>query len=737
MPSSSSPNRQRALFWVVLALVASAAALVSWRLELTPRVESDFFFASDDPQLRASERIAELFPTPGQVLISARSDNIDSPEYRERIADLTSELKALDGVTGVRSLSSGPADPGTVGTSPVWSRLLYARPPQDPDLTPADEPGGEARNIPQTFSQLIVSLDDDSRSTIAAIEEVVEGFRAPSFVLQISGVPYVVELIRRHLLRDLRLFSIAAFSVFGLLIVVLYRSFRIAVGTLICCSSAALLTLSTLHLLGLRVGLLTANLLTIVFVLTLSHIVFLTANWRRLASDAADGAAALGDAIGVTLQASFWCMVTTLLGFASLLLANAKPLRELGLAGALGSVAAILVAYGLYPSFLRGVAPRGSRTAGRRWPRWLGRSSIKVLTIALGLATVVAALGLRSVDTDPSLLSYFAEGSDLRQGLEFIDQQGGSSPLYLVVRDPEGRRLTQGEVAKRLAAVQRALEEDPEVGLSLSLPVLLEEAERVPLAILLGRDKLVDLLDSDAFGNIARSFVTADRHLGLFFLRLHESGRTVPRRQVVARLTDHVAEQGLATELVGGLYELQGQLGALVASSVVTGLGCLLGLFLLIAAFLSRSPRLTAIMVLTLATVPVLLLGSFGLVGQPLDVISSPAANIAIALGIDSMIHLLAAVRRRRAAGDDDATAWAVARARMAAPILGAALLLAVGFGIFALSSFPPTQRFGLLVAAGTVLAAVLSLVVLPFLAAPRTHRSDASADRDETSQAA
>lgn len=731
MQSPPTQDLQRALFWLVLVLVTSAAVLVSWRLELTPKVESDFFFASDDPQLRASERIAELFPTQPQVLISARSDDIDSPQYRERIGGLSTELVALEGVASVRSLTSGPVDPGTVASSPVWSRLLYAKPPQDHHTARGQSAPAShtARDIAQSFSQLIVALDDDSRATIEGIERVVESFRAPSFVLQISGVPYVVELIRRHLLRDLRLFSAAAIGVFGLLIVILYRSVRIAVGTLLCCSSAALLTLSALHLLGLRVGLLTANLLTIVFVLTLSHIVFLTANWRRLASGGTEDA--LSTATRVTLQASFWCMVTTLLGFASLLLANAKPLRELGLAGALGSVAAILVAYGLYPSFLRGLEVQRSGEGRQRWPRWLDRRRTGVLTCALGLMTIVAAWGLRAVNTDPSLLTYFAAGSELRQGLEFVDQSGGSSPLYLVARDPEGRRLTQGEVHKRLAAVQSALEEEPEVGLSMSLPVLLEEARRVPLAVLLGRDKLVDLLDSEAFGHIARSFVTADRQLGLFFLRMHESGRTVPRREVVARLTRHVADQGLETELVGGLYELQGQLGALVSSSLLTGLGSLLLIFLTIAAFLARSLRLTAVMVLTLATVPVLLLGGLGLVRQPLDVISSPAANIAIALGIDSMIHLLSAVRRRLALGDDAATAWIKARSQMAAPILGAALLLAVGFGIFALSSFPPTQRFGLLVATGTILAALLSLIVLPFLAVPWTHQETRARDAE------
>ena len=58
-----------------------------------------------------------------------------------------------------------------------------------------------------------------------------------------------------------------------------------------------------------------------------------------------------------TFRASIWCMVTTFSGFLSLLLASARPLRDLGLAGAIGTVIALIVAYSVYPVFLRGMGP--------------------------------------------------------------------------------------------------------------------------------------------------------------------------------------------------------------------------------------------------------------------------------------------------------------------------------------------------------------------------------------------
>ena len=192
---------------------------------------------------------------------------------------------------------------------------------------------------------------------------------------------------------------------------------------------------------------------------------------------------------------------------------------------------------------------------------------------------------------------------------------------------------------------------------------------------------------------------------------------------MVDRLATEVERSGLDLADLGGLYELQGRLGELVASSLVGGLGALFALFVLIAAWVARQARVAMAMVLSLLAVPVLLLGSLGHLGVPLDVISSPAANVAIALGIDSMIHLVMAVRRRREAGDVGVHAWRAAVGELWGPILGATLILAGGFGIFGLSSFPPTQRFGVMVAGGTLIAAAMTLLVLPFLATA-SHRS-------------
>ncbi|HUP43625.1 MAG TPA: hypothetical protein VM599_10495, partial [Thermoanaerobaculia bacterium] len=645
---------------LVLLLAAVAVAFVVLFVDLTPRVEGDFFFASDDPQLRAAARIEELFPSRPQVLVAAVADDPRSPETLERIGRLTAELAALDGVASVLSATSGPPSPEAAFEGPFWSRVLSpGQPPgQNPGQAPAGAPSGpagEAGAGPRA-SFLVVELAEGARpeALIPRLEAALDAAEAPGFELEASGVPYVVELIRRHLLRDLRVFTAAALALFGLLVLLLYRDLRIAAGILATCLTACAVSLVLLRLAGLTLGVLTANLVTIVFVLTLSHLVYLTANWRRLAASpprsppgagAVPGPAPAGDdpvlaAIRATGEASFWCMATTLLGFLSLLLASARPLRELGTAGALGTLVAFAAASGLYPSVRRwapaaGDAARGGarptarpRSAsggelpdpfgGRRLGRWVA---------VVAVLAAVAAVGLPRIETDPGLLAYFAPGSEIREGLEAIDAAGGSSPLRVVFRDAGGGRLDSQEAFFRLLEIQTELEADPEVGTVLSLAPLLQEAARTtPYAALLGAPQLVELLSGPAFEGVAGSFLTADRTRGVVVLRMREAGRRDERGAVVARVEEALRRHGFVPELAGGLYELQGELAALVASSLLVGLGGLALLFAGVAWAVSRSPAASAAMLVCLAGTPVFVFGAMGHLGLPVDFISSPAA---------------------------------------------------------------------------------------------------------------
>jgi uncharacterized protein len=120
----------------------------------------------------------------------------------------------------------------------------------------------------------------------------------------------------------------------------------------------------------------------------------MTFNWQTLA----DRAHRIGkespdlarDARRMTFSPSLWSMVCASLGFASLLIVQAKPLRELGFGGLLGSVVAFACAYLMYPAFLRWAVSRKSKIVKAEpthafWARRFPLLSLGVIVLGIGL----------------------------------------------------------------------------------------------------------------------------------------------------------------------------------------------------------------------------------------------------------------------------------------------------------------------------------------------------------------
>lgn len=687
---------------LLLLFTAGCTAALFRFVDLTPRIDENFFFSTDDPQFQDSLRLERMFKLPPQIFMTAEG-NIRSRAYLDRISLLTQDLQEIKGVKSVFSLGAGPGSVEDAVESPLWSRFLIAWDARD------NERG----------SNLVLALEKSPEygPIVEKINELKARYDAPGFDLSITGTPYVVHEIQKRLIQDMRNFTLAAAIVFSLVIAVIYRSGWILLGAIHCAWTAAVLDFLALKLLGVDPGPLGANLWTIAFILTLSHVVFISGNWERLARA---GTVALRElpqaAARETGVASFWSMITNSLGFATLLFTAARPIRQFGLAGLVGSILAMAVAYSIFPTYLRLVRgpARPERSVGpiasiraRMKPRY---GIPAALVAALGLA--VSTGGGRIV-TQPPIFAYFDEESGLRQDLTRIDRLGGSSPLYLAVRSSRGGTLMNEKEYIRLWELQLALEEHPRVGEVVSLPAVLGEFVNSPLAPLLSWELIYAILDLPLLGEPGRSLVTEDRRTALYLLRMQESelGGAL-REEVVEDLLGVVRRMGFDPVLTGGLFRLTGELSTLVSRSLLQGVTGLAGMLFLIALLVSRSLRVAIAVVLSLVLVPLTVLGAAGYLKIPLEIIATPGINLAMGLGVDEMIHLVHHAKMSATGSDFES-----ARRELRKPISTSCLMLGLGFSVFSLSNFPPTRNMGWLVVIGSAMALAVMLLVFPILA--------------------
>src|SRR6267143_1368993 len=462
--------------WEMLAVTAVLFVLVAVFVDLKPVVEENFFFSTSDPGFGQSKKIEQRFPSQPEVILNVSSRDISSPHYLAGIQKLTQQVNTIDEVSAVKSLAEGPKNFQDALASPFWSRLLIAE--------------------DRKSSNVLVFLENkDPEKPIKRIERIMHEFDETDFRIHIAGPPYVVEMIRRSLTHDFWYFSLTAVVLFGLTMAAMFRSARVFLGMLATCASAVLLTLLLQSIFGRKIGILTVNLGTIVFVVALSHLVYMMFNWqtladrgRRLGKESPNLAA---DARRMTFPPSFWSMVCASLGFGSLLIVQAKPLRELGFGGVLGTIVAFVCAYVVYPAFLRWAVPHKTKLVEMEPPRAFWSRRFVLLSIAVILISAALGFGLRRINTDPSLLDYFKPHTELWDGLEYVDRNGGSNPLTLVVAAANGTKLNTDAAYQKMWTLHGALENNRYVGTVISLPTLLAEGDRMPFSLLISYEKMM------------------------------------------------------------------------------------------------------------------------------------------------------------------------------------------------------------------------------------------------------
>src|SRR5438445_3742307 len=529
-------------YWLMLAITGVLFALVATFVDLKPVVDENFFFSTSDPGVQQTKKIERRFPSQPEVILAVSSRDISSARYLGKIQRLTQRVRTIGGVSAVKSLTEGPKSFEDALKSPFWSRLLIA-------------PDRKSTNV------IIFMKGRHTERPIQKLEQIVHELEARDFHIHIAGPPYVVEMIRRSLGHDFRYFTLTAVVLFGLTMAALFRSTRLFVGMQCTCASAVLLTLLIQSMLGHKIGILTVNLGTIVFVIAMSHLVYMTFNWQTLA----DRAHRLGkespdlamDAWRMTFPPSFWSMVCASLGFASLLIVQAKPLRELGFGGVLGTVVAFACAYLMYPAFLRWAVPRESKIVEAEPPHRFWARPFPIFSAAVIVASAVLAFGLKQVNTDPSLLDYFKPHQELRDGLEYVDRNGGCNPLTLVVSSADGTKLNTDQAYQKMWTLHGALENYNDVGTVISLPTLLAEGDRVPFSFFLSYEKMMEIMEQPKYARVAKSFVTEDRTQAVFLLRMVEARRDKLRLEVVDDLRSICRKHGFTPALVGSIYYLQ------------------------------------------------------------------------------------------------------------------------------------------------------------------------------------
>lgn len=705
---------RRKLLALACALITLAAIWQAGKVGVDNSLR--IWFLDGDPHLVAYRSYQERFGSDEVVLVVFRdAGGMASGAGLQLLSRAETLLGAVDGVSGVISIA-GYAD-AVRQEAELESALSGAR---------AVHPGEEAlrRRIleDQTLRDRLISRDGataaivvrmqageqlDARrdAVLRDIERALDKLGAPH---HLAGIGVLYLALNRLSIVDAFVLFCGALGVMFALLCVVYRRVAPAVVTLGVATAAMLWTMGLYGAAGRNLNMVTSVMPTLILVIGVAemvHILLCAADLPQLAGRREKAVAV----ISRMLRPCLLNIVTSAAGFAALALSPLPAVRDLGIFSAAGLLACLLLT--LVGTAFALASPRCEpRAGGNRWLRQCAgrlceigiRRPALTLSICAAITLAAAAVGSRVV-VDTFTLEFLSPEHPVRRDSELIEERlAPYVPLDFLVRGADG--AVRPELLAAIGRWQRAGERLPGVGWS-----------RSP-ADTLG---LTEKLDPRA---------AQDGTLRVTFSVRMQSARGV-ERTMRALLEAARMPQGTSVQPAGYLPLYVRMIDYIVDSQISGFAFAFIAIFGVIAlAF--RSAPIAALAVPSNLLPLVFIFGAMGAAGIRLDAATVTIAAVVLGLVVDDTVHFLHRLHDALGRCADRASALRETVRSAGHAILTTALVMTLGFSVFALSEIRSLVHFGLLIALAMASSVVTDLLLIPALVMLRRSRTPRHAYR-------
>lgn len=709
---------------VALVLLCLLAAPFAARVGVDNRLE--LWVAPEGEQAERYARFREDFGSDEFLLVAFAGEWLTQPA----LAAQERALERLEALPHVRRVSGPPA---------VRRDLL-----EDPDDLEALR---EELLATPFYRRFLVSATGEAAGLLVetalppeptARAELVRGARAALAPLRDAGLeahlvgPPVLNVALDELSRreGARTFPVA-FTLSLALVALAFRALRPALVAGACAGAALLLTFGAMGAAGRSLNLVTAVLPALLWVLALAGTLHLLARERAHRAAGRSPRAALAAALAEVAGPCAMAAVTTALGFASLLAADMRPVRELGAFAALGVLIGLLVQLTLAPALVRAIGP-GSGPAPGPAP---GRAILERVGLfatahprgviaGAAAAVVLVALSLPHLRVESDPLSFLPRTSETARAYAFVAEQlTGFYSLELVVDTPES--WLAPEVWPPLDALQEAVGAEPGVARVLSPLDFLRHLHALSRGRADGSYRLPEdegaatrsMRLYDAFGGGQRTRLVAEGGRRVRLSALVDVMPSGAFRSIVDGADRALASlpPGYSGHTTGVVLRLvDAQLGLVESQLRSFGLA-FATVFACVGAGL-RSLRLLLVSVLPNLLPVAAAFAAMVALGIALDAATVMMASVALGIAVDDTVHLLSAYRRGRRGPASRGAAARAALGEVGPAMWVTTAASCVGFAALLTSSFAPIRWFGALATLALAVALLADAVVVPAL---------------------
>lgn len=763
------------LFLVLMVTVG--LAIQSSRLKIDTRDES--FFHQDDPTLLAYNDFRDMYGQDDTFIIALKPDNGLTPEFFAVLFDIHKDLETtvpyLDDISSlvngriiraegdtliVEDLMEKPPESGVeqgrllalIDRYPLFDRLLIS-----PDRTlvtilikalavtqPLEEDvmGGFEEETPLDIEiQPTTYLSNDENVEInTSILSVLDRYKGRGIEFHTAGTPVFVAEITQGIVEDLSFTVPLSLLLIIFFLTLLFRRISGVIYPLAVVALSLMSTLGIMALAGIAVSTVVQILPTFLIVVGIADSVhILTLFYQKLQSSSHKREAIVGAVERAGLPV-FMTSITTACGLLSFIWADVASVAQLGYVAPVGVMLAFLYTLLLLPALIaifpiKNPKPRSTGklpfmdTVFMAITRLTVHHPLVIVSVAC-VITLAAAFNAATVKFSHNAMTWFPEGTPVRESTEMIDRvNGGSVMLEVTIDTGRENGLHQPDFLQRL---DQAADKIPNISAhhinaakAWSLADVLKEINRA-----LNQD-----LD-DAYILPQTPELTA-QELILFessgsddLEDVADSQYRTARLSILAPFTDSVLykdyadsvqlylNQTFPTEKVAltGHMMLFIQITKNFIASMFKSYGVALALISVLMFLMIGSIRIGAMSIVA-NVVPILaVFGLMGVLDIPLDMGTILIGSIVLGLVVDDTIHFLHHFRRAFEASRNTESAIRETLFSTGRALVITSTVLCAGFFTYTFSFLSSNARFGLLSGCAVLFALAADFFLVPAL---------------------
>ncbi len=428
------------------------------------------------------------------------------------------------------------------------------------------------------------------------------------------------------------------------------------------------------------------------------------------------------NATSVNIRPIALATITSIAGFASLTLADAPPVGQLGLMASAGVLLGALHIFLLGPIFLKYLPLNDKPNISQRASLLFSRAELSrtQALIAIGTLVLVAA-GTLNLKINDDFVGYFDQSFEFRTNTDFISKKlSGPNHLEIDVISPNEDSVFTVEYLREIDQLAGFLREDAGTANVFSVVDIFREIE--PLFEISQFQATPEELAQFylAFelslkeGQSTTDYISSDQGSTRISIILGESDST-SIRQLIEKIENFASEHLISRIVVTGENAPVAYLTPTNFKSMSVGIAATMIIAALVITTTLGSFKLALMSVACTAAPIIIGFGIWGWTIEEIGLASVVVLAITIGIVIDDAIHIVSRYQEIRKSGAEYSTAIEQTIRIAGGAIIASSIALACGFGVLAFSGFGVNASMGLCTAIIVLSAMCVDLLILPW----------------------